>query len=198
MKIIVYIKRLVRHINSIVKDSYYPNVHYTASIARDVVVSTPENLYMEEHTGIGNGAKILNLRAKFIMKKYSFSGPDLMVVTGNHMAVVGLPMKFVDDKMKDELDKGHEYDKDIIVDEDVWFGARVILLSGIHIGRGCIVSAGAVVTKDMPPYAIVGGVPAKVIKFRWTLEEIMQHESLLYSTNDRFSRKQLEKILATK
>lgn len=67
--------------------------------------------------------------------------------------------------MKDKLDVNHEYDKDVVVDEDVWIGARVTLLSGVHIRRGCILCAGAVVTKDTPPYAIIGGVPAKLIKY---------------------------------
>jgi len=56
---------------------------------------------------------------------------------------------------------------DIIVEDDVWIGYGATILSGVRIGQGAIVSAGAVVTKDVPPYAIVGGVPAKVIKYRF-------------------------------
>ena len=56
---------------------------------------------------------------------------------------------------------------DIMVDDDVWIGYRSIIMSGVHIGKGAVISAGAVVTKDVPPYAIVGGVPAKLIKFRF-------------------------------
>lgn len=52
---------------------------------------------MYEHSSIGPDARIVNLRAKFIMKKYSFSGPDLLVFTGNHLAINGMPMKFVTD-----------------------------------------------------------------------------------------------------
>ena len=54
----------------------------------------------------------------------------------------------------------------IIVDDDVWIGYGATIMSGVHIGQGAVVAAGAVVTKDVPPYAIVGGVPAKVIKYR--------------------------------
>lgn len=61
---------------------------------------------------------------------------------------------------------------DIIVDDDVWIGYRATILSGVHIGQGAVVAAGAVVTKDVPPYAIVGGVPAKVIKYRFEPEMI--------------------------
>lgn len=59
---------------------------------------------------------------------------------------------------------------DIIIDDDVWIGYRSIILSGVHIGQGAVIAAGAVVTKDVPPYTIVGGVPAKVIKYRFTSE----------------------------
>jgi len=56
---------------------------------------------------------------------------------------------------------------DIIVDDDVWIGYGSVILSGVHIGQGAVIAAGSVVTKDIPPYAIVGGVPAKVIKYRF-------------------------------
>ncbi len=55
----------------------------------------------------------------------------------------------------------------IIIDDDVWIGQNAIVMSGVHIGQGAVVGAGAVVTKDVPPYAIVCGVPAKVIKYRF-------------------------------
>lgn len=52
------------------------------------------------------------------------------------------------------------------VGNDVWLGRRVMVMPGVHIGDGCIVAAGAVVTKDLPPYCVVGGIPAKIIKSR--------------------------------
>lgn len=62
---------------------------------------------------------------------------------------------------------------DIVVEDDVWIGYGVTVLSGVHIGQGAVVAAGAVVTKDVPAYAIVGGVPAKVLRYRFT-EELQQ------------------------
>ena len=57
---------------------------------------------------------------------------------------------------------------DIIIDDDVWIGYGATILSGVHVSQGAVIAAGAVVTSDVPPYAIVGGVPAKVIKYRFT------------------------------
>ncbi|WP_417171784.1 DapH/DapD/GlmU-related protein, partial [Alistipes putredinis] len=58
------------------------------------------------------------------------------------------------------------YDASILVEDDVWIGHGATILAGVRIGQGAIVAAGAVVNKDVPPYAIVGGVPAKILKFR--------------------------------
>lgn len=55
----------------------------------------------------------------------------------------------------------------IVVGDDVWIGYHAIIMSGVNIGQGAIIAAGAVVAGDVPPYAIVGGVPAKIIKYRF-------------------------------
>lgn len=66
------------------------------------------------------------------------------------------------------LDGVHE----VIIGNDVWIGADVRIIGGVRIGDGAIIAAGAIVTKNVPPYAIVGGVPARIIKYRYSEEEI--------------------------
>ena len=65
-----------------------------------------------------------------------------------------------------------ESNKKSIIGHDVWIGEKVVILDGVKIGTGAIVAAGAIVTKDVEPYAVVGGVPAKHIKFRYNPETI--------------------------
>ncbi|MDE6603995.1 MAG: CatB-related O-acetyltransferase [Lachnospiraceae bacterium] len=60
----------------------------------------------------------------------------------------------------------------VVIGNDVWIGANVCILPGVRVGDGAVIAAGAVVTKDVAPYAIVGGVPAKVIRYRFSPEEI--------------------------
>ncbi len=93
-----------------------------------------------------------------------------------------------------EENKPSGYDNDVIVENDVWIGCNVTLLSGVTIGRGAIIAAGAVVNKSIPPYAIAGGVPAKVIKFKFDIDTILEHESKLYPESERFSREELESL----
>ena len=56
----------------------------------------------------------------------------------------------------------------IVVEDDVWIGYGATIMPGVHMGQGCVVGAGALVTKDVPPYAVVGGVPAKIIEYRFS------------------------------
>ncbi|BBH21836.1 hypothetical protein Back11_31810 [Paenibacillus baekrokdamisoli] len=69
----------------------------------------------------------------------------------------------------------------IHIGDDVWIGFGAIVLSGLCIGRGAIIAAGSVVTKDVEPYTIVGGNPAKKITRRFTEEAVVEHEAMLYS-----------------
>ena len=165
-----------------------------AYLASDVVVFNKKNLFLYENTSLPSGSLILNPRSKFIMKRGSFSSYNLCVCPGNHMPLVGMWKHDVTDAMKDELDKEHKYDRDIIVEEDVWMGINVTLLNGAHIGRGCIVGAGCVISGEWPPYAIIVGNPASIKRPLFSIDEILEHESKLYAPQDRFSREQLEEI----
>lgn len=69
--------------------------------------------------------------------------------------------------------------KKTVIGNDVWIGRRAIIKAGVTVGDGAVIGSGSVVTKDIPPYAIVGGVPAKILKYRFgeeTIKELLQSE----------------------
>lgn len=154
-------------------------------------LSNPKNVYLYGLNKIEH-ATISTNNARFIMKKGAGSAEGLSVHTGNHMMVVGKFYRAVTEQ--DKKDSGGTFDNDVVVEEDAWLGCNVTLLSGVTIGRGSVVAAGAVVTKDIPPYAIAGGVPAKFIKFKWTKEQILQHEAQLYAEDERLSEETLDSL----
>ena len=150
------------------------------------------NVYIYDNVGIGPHALLSTPIAKIIIKGNCAIAEHLTIHTGNHARVIG---KFVTDIT--EANKPQGFDKDVIIEKDVWIGSNVTILAGVHIGRGATIAAGAVVNKDVPSYSIVGGVPAKVIKIYWTKEQILEHESKLYPEAERMSEDELGKVFNT-
>ena len=164
-------------------------------ISDNVIITPPisghlKNIYIYENVGIGPHANLSTPNAKIIFKGNTSVAEHLTIHTGNHARIVGM---FVSDIT--EKNKPSGYDHDVIIEKDVWIGSNVTILEGVTIGRGSTVAAGAVVNKNVPPYSIVGGVPAKVIKFYWSVEQILEHEKNLYPENERYTREELEKII---
>ena len=186
-------KKLIRMLIWALTARNYGLLHKTARIGRNVRIYNKSNLYLSEYTNIDRGAIIMNTRAKFIMKKYSGAAIGLTVITGNHVSPVGMWRKFVTDQIKDELDVNNNFDKDVVVEDDVWIGSNVTLLAGAYIGRGAIVGAGSVVRTKIPPYAIITGNPAKVMGFVFDPARIIEHESKLYPESERLPKVLLEK-----
>lgn len=83
-------------------------------------------------------------------------GPDVVILTHTHNI----------DRVDIPMGKQGSRVARVIIGDDVWIGMRSIIMPGVKIGNGAVIGAGAVVTKDVPDYAIVGGVPAKIIKYR--------------------------------
>jgi chloramphenicol O-acetyltransferase type B len=117
---------------------------------------------------------------------------DVSIVGGDHrFDVVGVPTRFTG--------REETFDKLTVIEDDVWIGHGCIIMAGVRIGRGAIIAAGCVVTKDVPQYAIVGGVPAKIIKYRFTEEEQKHHseslDKLIKSRNAQYDSYMLMKEL---
>lgn len=163
-------------------------IHPTAFYRQPILIKGVENVYMEEGSHILGHSVIITTRAKFILKKHSGAAEGLTVVTGNHEFTVGEWGMNVPDSIKSD-----EYDKDVVVEEDVLMMSNVTLLSGVRVGRGSLVGSGAVVRNNVPPYAIVLGNPARIVGFKFTPEEIVEHEKALYSEYERIPLEKLEK-----
>lgn len=163
-------------------------IHPTAFVRLPTIVKGAKNVYLYENTHILANSVVLSTKAKFIIKKNSGAAEGLTVVTGNHYSEVG---KFFMDIT--DADKPHELDKDIVVEEDVWMATNVTLLMGTHVGRGAVIGAGSVVRTKVPPYAMVIGNPAKVVGFKFTPEQVLEHERVLYPPEERIPLETLEK-----
>lgn len=146
------------------------------NIAFPAQIAGVDNIVAEAPINIGVNSTLYTTNAKLIIKKHFISGPNLTIITGDHHYVIG---KYLDSVKEEE--KIPENDQDVIIEEDVWCGANVTILKGVTIGKGSIIAAGAVVTKSVLPYSVVGGIPAKVIKAKWTPKQIIEHERLLYN-----------------
>lgn len=164
----------------------FGKIDETAYIAPPLKLSNPANVFLEEHTALRN-ASIFSNNARFVMKRYAGAAEGLRVSTGNHAMIVGRFYRTIKENEKPE-----GLDRDVIVEEDAWLGRNVCLLPGVTVGRGAVVGAGAVCRASIPPYAIVVGNPAKVMGFKFTIEEILAHEQMLYNAEERIPRENLE------
>lgn len=138
-----------------------------AQVGRNVYIGrnssgTWNRVYVGDNVSMGDGVRILSTRADVHIGNDVMFGPDVTIITGDHrMDVLTRPMTSIS-----ESEKLPENDQDVVFEGDNWIGARAVILKGVHIGRGAVIAAGAVVTRRVPPYSIVGGVPAKVIGHR--------------------------------
>lgn len=149
-------------------------------LGRRLVVYGYNNLSINDNVSIGENNMFICTLAKINIGSHVMFGPNVTMVTGGHrMDVIG---RYMDTIRKEE--KAPENDQDINIVGDNWIGANSTLLKGVTVGRGAVIAAGSVVTKDVPAYSIVGGVPARVIKMRFSDEEILIHEKQLYGSNN--------------
>ncbi len=112
------------------------------------------DLQIGDNSGVGVNALI---SSHVTIGNDVMMGPECMIFTKNHgMGSLDIPM------WRQEFSKP----RPVVIEDDVWIGARVTILPGVHIGRGSVIGAGSVVTKDVEAYSVVGGNPAKRISGR--------------------------------
>ena len=134
-----------------------------------------DNMQVGNQVYFGEDNLFMCTNAPIVIGSQVMFGPGVTMISGDHrIDMIGKYMVEVG-----ESDKLPENDQPIILVGDNWVGANATILKGVTIGEGAVVAAGALVSRDVPPYAIVGGVPAKVIKMRFNEKELAEHKSKL-------------------
>lgn len=150
-----------------------------------------ENIFDINCVEVGRGTygKIFvlnhNVGNKLTIGAYCSIAPGVVfVLNSDHnlktVSTFPFKVKILRSEMFEAVSKG-----DIFVGDDVWIGLNAIILSGVHIGQGAVIAAGAVVTKDVPPYAVVAGNPARVVKKRFDEEIISKLLTINYGELDK-------------
>lgn len=140
---------------------------------------TLNNVSLGDLTYVSNGCRLHNAT----IGKFACIGQEVLCGLGRHPSrdFVSVHPIFYSPMAQGSItfasETGFEEYKPIVIGNDVWIGARAIILDGVVIGNGAIVGAGAIVTSNVPPYAVVGGVPARIIRYRFTPEQIESLES---------------------
>lgn len=131
------------------KDS---NIHPTVILRQGERIEIGDHCLLNHNNVLQAGKEF----GKIKIGNYVHTGANVMMFAFNHsIDDVDIPSKLQD-----------YYDADITIEDDVWIGAGSVIVAGVTIGKGCVIGSNSVVTKDIPPYTIAAGVPAKVIRSR--------------------------------
>lgn len=169
---IIWVKLLLNYFrNVLIFNIFYPwvlrgqHVHCQLSTR---FWSARKHIHLGNYVGIGHGCTFQ-------------SNIDIgdKVMIANNVAILSSDDHHYDVVGKTMWDSGRGDKYMVRVEDDVWIGYGSIILSPVTIGRGSIIAAGSVVTKDVPRYSIVGGIPARVLKMRFSTEEIDRHERII-------------------
>lgn len=169
---------IIRKIGRAIKSRFYRwryklrNVHPTTYYGGAAYYISPD-LVTERKVYIGPRSLIY---AKVSIGAYTMLANDVQIIGGDHrFDIPGIPMLY----------SGRAEFKATTIGRDCWIGARSTIMCGVTIGEGSIIAAGSIVTKDVEPYSIYGGIPAKKIKARFTdIEDIAKHKEMLSQKED--------------
>ncbi len=131
------------------KDS---NIHPTVILRQAERIEIGDHCLLNHNNVLQAGKEF----GKIKIGNYVHTGANVMMFAFNHsIDEIDIPTKLQD-----------YYDADVVIEDDVWIGAGSVIVAGITIGKGSIIGSNSVVTKDVPPYSVAAGIPAKVIKSR--------------------------------
>ena len=153
-----------------------------------IIIDSPKNLHVEENVKIRSMLRVINSPTENVyIKKYTVIASDCMIITNNHKSTVTVPQFLLGSSHVNDISK------DITIEEDVWVGARVILLPGAHLCRGCGVGAGSIISSEIPPYSVVVG-QGRIVARKFDKDGIKKHEKALYKKEERMSEYIIDKL----
>lgn len=149
---------------------------YNSEFSDHRMIEVGDNVFMGLNT-------IINTTVPVKIGNDVMFGRSVTIMGGDHnMSVVGIPMRYV---------KEGGTNTPIVIENDVWVGSNVVILKGVVLGEGCVIGAGSIVTKSMPPYSICVGNPCRTIKMRFNevdLEEHIKQVKSKYDVKDVMSK----------
>lgn len=170
-KVFLYIEKVWNHIIKEYLKSKFAKCGKGVYLGNNGI-ATYENIVVGDHVYIGSNYVFQSAHGKIMIGSHVMFGPGVHIHGGNH--VYDQVGRYMDSIVKQEGS-----DPTVQIEDDVWIGANSIIIGGVKIGFGSIVGAGSVVTHDLDPCGVYAGNPAKLIKMRFTENEINEHKELL-------------------
>ncbi|MDO5812886.1 MAG: CatB-related O-acetyltransferase [Bacillota bacterium] len=209
----IIIKKKLKKINTIVRLRFIPNsfnIGENCIVGKKAQIST--NVEIGNFTYLNSNIKEIIVESNTKIGNYCSIAPGVCIGLGNHYLNIVSTHPFLfndyykksfDNIIEPKLDGLKDKNLETIIESDVWIGANSIINRGITVGQGAVIASGAIVTKNVDPYSIVAGVPAKVIGYRfdkeiveklllnkensfwnWSKKEIIMNYDLLYNIDD--------------
>ena len=180
---------MIKYLLGMLKYFFYRNVSFGALVTSDSVISRKAriNRSVKVFRSMVGDYSYISRRTSLVcasVGKFCSVAGSCMIGAGTHtIKNISTSPIFTEHKNATGyswIQKSTEnpYSGKIEIGNDVWIGARVMIVGDVKVGNGAVIAAGAVVTKDVPPYAVVGGIPAKVIKYRFEPQTIERLERM--------------------
>jgi maltose O-acetyltransferase len=151
-----YLGRLSRKFRAFTCKQFFHSVGHNVNIERGAYFGSGRYIEIGDYSGIGVNCHV---PADIRIGKDVMMGPEVLIINRNQNHRIDdltIPMRL----------QGYRDSVNVVIEDDVWLGARVIIMSGVRLGKGSVIGAGAIVTKDVPEYAICVGNPAHIINYR--------------------------------
>lgn len=170
------ILRCTNYAVKVYKKTHFRRIGHNVYIGNNCTL-TEENISIGNNVSIGSFCCFQSVHGNIEIGSNVLFGPNVHIHGGNH-SIDRIGYLINEDGLKAKGEDGL-----IVIEDDCWIGACSIILKNVRIGRGSIIGAGSVVTKNVPQYSIYTGVPSQKTRQRFTSEETVVHEDILKQRN---------------